>query len=377
MKSHPVSYITMLTVLVASTFGQTPYNSINQICCNGTVHDISDPNSDYYCCGNQPFNHNEFTCCPNDIVAPLPEGGEGMYYLFSCCLEENTDTPIVYNASSHVCCDGHLVEKTYEWGGCCSKQYFNYDTEFCCNEEVYEDAENLACCADEVVFDPTSQLCCNRWKKVDDEWVSEFLLHDTTSNTSECCELEMYDTKTHACCDDTITDKPDDIPVDSVAGCCAGQIYDQDKQICCDKWELVNDIYEITSSKVHDKIGNQINCCEDNVIDYDEEVCCSSGLVLPKPEGNEEDRRHMYCCGEEIADYSNYNQRCINEKLVTFDNLDMSNCGDEIYDVNTKGCCYLADKTYDSKTELCCGNAVMSRDEAGAKEGDDDCCYPY
>lgn len=289
-------------------------------------------------------------------------------------MDENTGEPIVYNTSTHICCDGRLNEKDYEWGSCCGKEHFDYDNQFCCNGEVYEDSQNLGCCADEVVYDPSSQICCSNWKRVDKVWVPEFQLHDKTSTTSQCCELQLYDTETQVCCDDTIKEKPDDFPEDSVANCCAGEIYDENKQVCCYKWESIDGNYEITSSKVSEKIGNRTSCCDENVFDYNEEVCCSNGVVLTKPEGSEDDRRRMYCCGEEIADYSDYKQRCISDKLLTLENSDMFVCRDEVYDWNTHSCCYAANKAYNSETEFCCGKTVVSRDGLQAEEDDDSCC---
>lgn len=369
------------------------------MCCNGIVNDVSDPTYQYRCCGDQAYHYQESICCPGNILEAVPDEFQDRYYQYKCCLDEETGKPVLYNVSTHTCCDGRLQEKKHNlWATCCGKHIYDHDTEGCCNGEVYQQSNNLGCCADEVIYDITFQRCCATWNRVGNDWVADLMLHDKTSNTSQCCGRELYDTKTHVCCDETIIEKPANIPEDMDPGCCNRQVFNQENQICCQKWELVDGVYEATNSKIHDKLGNRTTCCGENIYNYQEEVCCNDGLVLSKPEGSEEERNNMWCCGTEIVSSLNNQLLCIDKKLVTVEqNSDVWTCGNGTYDPTTtqrccydvlydwlsndtitdNSCCYEAQDAYNSNTELCCGDVVVTRDEVSAKEEDNACCFPY
>ncbi|CAD5209243.1 unnamed protein product [Bursaphelenchus xylophilus] len=80
-----------------------PRNSVNVLCCNGTLNTNADPGSS--CCGNTPYDGGyRETCCGGQVFQKELFDG--------CCRIQNSD-PVEYrqfNSRTHLCCD-HPIER--------------------------------------------------------------------------------------------------------------------------------------------------------------------------------------------------------------------------------------------------------------------------
>ena len=126
------------------SFEPKRYNKMNQICCNGNIHNkIS---GDEICCGNEVINETTtLGCCHMDA----------------------------YNKTKYLCCDGVLHTKTNA-------------TQVCCGSDVYDDSSTIRCCQNQT-YDSRHQFCCN--------YKTEYSLHKSIGkrkNYGGCCGLQRY-----------------------------------------------------------------------------------------------------------------------------------------------------------------------------------------
>ena len=106
------------------------------------------------CCdGVSPYDPHNYKCCSGSIV-PIVEPGHteccGSISFDSTChiCNENETVVLAYDENTHMCCDGVIYAKIYEYSCCCGLVMFDSTINKCCNGDVRPRAigEDTSCC---------------------------------------------------------------------------------------------------------------------------------------------------------------------------------------------------------------------------------------
>ncbi|WAR25836.1 CO6A4-like protein [Mya arenaria] len=98
------------------------YDQSNEICCNGTRHPLTNPQYTE-CCGTITFDNKCKACLNNTVV-------------------------LAYDDDNHMCCDGVIREKIFEYSCCCGQTLFDSSIYSCCNGtlELKDQGDTSKCC---------------------------------------------------------------------------------------------------------------------------------------------------------------------------------------------------------------------------------------
>lgn len=336
-----VSYSVLTLTAINYVSGQTPYNSVNQVCCNGTVHNRIAGNP--ACCGHEQYDTNVNQCCQNEkTIIPLTIDGNSS---LTCCGGKG-----VVAAYNQRCCGGILSEQPqvstqYDNFACCNEKIYITNRQSCCNGIVSDDAAKVLECCNGVSFDSSKSICCRN---------NILPIPATTTRYSyQCCGTQGYDTFNQICdsTTQTVYQKPANASCSNAyTEVCGGKVLNPNQQ-CCNNQIFNAPVAWIQNEGQSGYLGVQASCCRDGngiIHDPTKEACCKQGAggVIPI------DLPFQICCGNQVMD-TNVNT-CCNEHIVPGP-------------TNNQGCC--GDKAQDVDTEICCGNSVYEK-----SDGYNECC---
>lgn len=144
--------------------GNLPYNPISEVCCQGSLVQITNP-TQTQCCGDSALYNPQVAMCCGENVLPITSPNKR-----TCCFDL-----ALYDNSTEQCCGGTVISKWqeccgsvgYSTGGCktCVNGHllenFNHKTHICCEDVLHELHFSHSCCCGSEVFDSTLKSCCN------------------------------------------------------------------------------------------------------------------------------------------------------------------------------------------------------------------------
>jgi len=335
----------------------TSYNSLKQICCNGTVYDQSDSNS-LSCCGDISYDYTTSICCLNNKVLDNPDNTTTAFS-YGCCFDPVSGNTVAYQYATQRCCNGKVVEQPND------------------------------CCGDKGGYDTTKQICCTKYTfDGASQGTTEYSINDIADNKTICCGLENYDYRKSVCCnDDVVTPKKEGMDEDSFGGCCGKEPYDSSKQVCCSNWNGTS----MMDTVLYNINGTANSCCGSQLFDYTSEVCCDGNKKLPKPQ-EAEANAWLPCCGDEVITFPP-RQICIDGKIhprrgpthevcgrEQYDYRRQFCCNDKIYgSFGDQQCCYstTVPEVYNTRKQLCCSDGVQPLTIEDRRKGNNACCSPF
>ncbi|GAB6022117.1 hypothetical protein CHUAL_006260 [Chamberlinius hualienensis] len=289
----------------------------------------------------------------------------------------------LYDASSEMCCDGKLFNKS-SGSDCCHGQSYNSSEQLCCQEghqhrlvpfpaldvrvKDVKNTELLNCCG-ERVMDSRTHLCCNG------------NITSKVFKNSGCCGPKVFDLDRFICCGNGFLFRrsANMATKGRISQCCGNQGYDPKKFLCCDgklhrSWSSTTaaccgrDAFDIGSQgccggHVYDDPFGILGCCADSTFELFTEICCDS-KVYPDP------MRSKACCGNNAYDPNN--QTCCHGKQLSSSPLVLTKsescCGEETFQSATHMCCNGTIVERLSERSECCGNSSYEKDSG------EECC---
>ncbi|XP_050960752.1 galaxin-like isoform X2 [Labeo rohita] len=250
-----------LSQLETDYCNSSAYNPVNQICCNGSIHNRSSAHSK--CCGQVMYVPTAHICCGNNQMFEVQEN-------LSCCGNKSFDTtrqhccvtsntlevrlknecpsppPKDAEPSKYVNCSGKLYKRESGLTRCCGKDVYSVadDNVLCCNGVLYRNVPEDSECVGGVIYDQ------NQIKMLS-------------------CGSEVYDHKKQLCCSGQLYSKTE-------AECCGNLLLESNKnQICCSS---------STHAKLYD-IKHKHFCCGHYYYNTSLWSCCAEHLK-PTPKND-------------------------------------------------------------------------------------------
>lgn len=245
------------------------YNVSHQKCCDdSTLHNVSEADKQYQCCGSELYNTNTSQCCKfesENIVQNLTGQccGKGLYNTKTeICCRGNT----ISSFGVLGCCGGGAYNITDPQADCClnsplrSWKAYKKDKEICCDGAVHSVQTsvtgNLSCCGNQSYF-PRQELCCS-------QETDKIVITKTAYDHDQCCPNgptgQLYSSCKRA--------KP------GPSNLCGKEPYNQSRDLCCN-----NEVHRDGKA-----LGKK--CCMSSTWAYFEnnETCCFN-QVKPKALG--------------------------------------------------------------------------------------------
>ncbi|GAB6022747.1 hypothetical protein CHUAL_006843 [Chamberlinius hualienensis] len=397
----------LFSVFITIVKSTSVYNSQYEICCDGVRH-IYPTNSanSFTCCGtNLMPNTNSAICCKG-VVNSKPDDGiweccntEIINTKCSVCVNDNAisipeedlsanrtaacSTPSgdleFYNPNENLCCEGNLATKT-DQSMCCGDKVYDFTQSLCCVDKTIVDVEGdpyyMDCC-EGTFYNTKSQACCDNT-----------IVEKGNITNGFCCNKEFHDYATTVCCQDTAVEVPnlnnrgccgnqawdifdrreiccdnilysnDDYPNTNKL-CCGDQLYDENTHICCSRQSTTESLqFEFYILSLDDRPHSfQLQCCDEKVYNMTEQVCCDDEL-----KDNVYGSESAFCCGGEIV--SNIGSSCCNGQVY---DINVETCiNDQVHDFKlNEGICYINQTftMYDILNQRCCSEIIDLTDD--------------
>ncbi|XP_063428484.1 uncharacterized protein LOC134711651 [Mytilus trossulus] len=232
------------------------YDILKQKCCTGTLHNVSDSDEQYKCCGTKLYNTVEEKCCGGSLTIPhVAECCEkGHYYPRSqtCC----NGLPVNITSSTEKCCGNGLYDSQYQ--ECCGSVIYNTSSHQCCQPggDIIVKSTEYKCCG-KISYDSQEDVCCTKNKFSGETFkiiTKSVEYHDTCCVLSDIENSQSYSSITHRCQLGSIINKTamcgshpynktsdlccggvfDEMGLDEGRDCCGIKSYNMTTKICCD-----------------------------------------------------------------------------------------------------------------------------------------------
>ncbi|XP_063428481.1 uncharacterized protein LOC134711649 [Mytilus trossulus] len=244
----------------------TKYDKLKQKCCTGTLHNVSDSDEQYICCGTKLYNKVEEKCCGGSLT--IPHDAE-------CCEKGH------YNPKSQTCCNGLPVDITSSTEKCCGNGLYDSQYQECCGSVIYNTSSHQCCqpggdiivksteykCCGKISYDSHDNVCCTKNKFSGETFkiiTKSVEYHDTCCVPSDIEKSQSFSSITHRCQLGGIINKTvmcgnhpynetsdlccggvlDKMGLDEGRDCCGIKSYNKTTKICCD-----NTIYRKTNKE--------------------------------------------------------------------------------------------------------------------------------
>ena len=304
-------------------------------------------------CNDEQFNPSTHVCCDGNLINIVTPG------IYTCC-----GTTLLHDPTETVCCEGHIVYIHEDYPNrehCCGfNALYDQSTEICCGgNAVTKRTDTTTECCLLNAYDPVLELCCDVQPKSATLSYNGTVKKDSPLDDACCGVGGSYNTNTEICCDGHVVAILDPLKTE----CCGQRIlYNTNDETCCEE----------ADKKVPRRSPTSSSCCGNESFDEEIEICCSGHPVLIGG------LAHAQCCGAFTA-YDISSQRCCGGTAVTKHHRIANKCcgtvgayfsGSQICcdnnsivwkrTVSSMSCCGAV--SYDENSEVCCnGNPIEKR----------------